>query len=86
MASCVTATDGSELPTLRLHGKNGLELGKGVRIQCVEIIGARDRNRTGTTFRSRDFKSLVSTNFTTRAYRKGGLAGALIPDGVRLCT
>ena len=29
--------------------------------------GARDRNRTGTTVRSRDFKSLVSTSFTTRA-------------------
>ncbi len=33
-------------------------------------IGARSRNRTGTTLRSRDFKSLVSTNFTTRAYDK----------------
>ena len=31
--------------------------------------GARDRNRTGTPFLARDFKSLVSTNFTTRAYR-----------------
>ena len=29
--------------------------------------GARNRNRTGTTFRSRDFKSLVSTYFTIRA-------------------
>lgn len=29
--------------------------------------GARGRNRTGTTVKSRDFKSLVSTNFTTRA-------------------
>ena len=29
--------------------------------------GARDRNRTGTPFLARDFKSLVSTNFTTRA-------------------
>ena len=34
-----------------------------------EIIecGARGRNRTGTPLRARDFKSLVSTNFTTRA-------------------
>ncbi len=77
MASCITARNGSELPTLRLHGKNGFELGKGVRIQCVEIIGARDRNRTGTTFRSRDFKSLVSTNFTTRASRKVVLRNAI---------
>ena len=30
-------------------------------------FGARGRNRTGTTLQSRDFKSLVSTNFTTRA-------------------
>ena len=29
--------------------------------------GARDRNRTGTLFTARDFKSLVSTYFTTRA-------------------
>lgn len=30
-------------------------------------IGAWDRNRTGTPFLARDFKSLVSTNFTTQA-------------------
>jgi hypothetical protein len=37
-----------------------------------EIIecGARGRNRTGTPLRARDFKSLVSTNFTTRAFLK----------------
>jgi hypothetical protein len=29
--------------------------------------GARGRSRTGTRLRARDFKSLVSTNFTTRA-------------------
>lgn len=29
--------------------------------------GARSRNRTGTTHRSRDFKSLASTNFAIRA-------------------
>ena len=40
MVSCITARDGSELPTLCLHGKNGFELRKGVQIQCVEIIGA----------------------------------------------
>ena len=31
------------------------------------FAGARNRNRTGTTVRSRDFKSLVSTYFTIRA-------------------
>lgn len=30
-------------------------------------IGARSRNRTGTAVKPRDFKSLVSTNFTIRA-------------------
>ncbi len=30
-------------------------------------IGARGRNRTGTVFPPRDFKSLASTNFATRA-------------------
>ena len=29
--------------------------------------GARSRNRTGTPFRARDFKSRVSTSFTIRA-------------------
>ena len=29
--------------------------------------GARSRNRTGTTVKSRDFKSLASTNFAIRA-------------------
>ena len=31
------------------------------------FYGARGRNRTGTAVKPRDFKSLVSTNFTTRA-------------------
>ena len=35
------------------------------------VTGARDRNRTGTLLPARDFKSLVSTNFTTRA-KNGG--------------
>ena len=38
-------------------------------------IGARGRSRTGTAARPRDFKSLVSTNFTTRA--EGGLRKSL---------
>ena len=33
----------------------------------LDFIGARGRNRTGTPCEARDFKSLVSTNFTTRA-------------------
>ncbi len=36
-------------------------------VNCGDLNGARDRNRTGTALRPRDFKSLVSTNFTTRA-------------------
>ena len=32
------------------------------------IFGALGRNRTGTPIRARDFKSLVSTYFTTKAY------------------
>ena len=36
-------------------------------LESLTIIGARGRNRTGTPLRARDFKSLVSTNFTTRA-------------------
>src|SRR4051812_37354019 len=34
-----------------------------------KCAGARDRNRTGTPLRTRDFKSWVSTSFTTRAAR-----------------
>ena len=30
--------------------------------------GARGRNRTGTAVKPQDFKSCVSTNFTTRAW------------------
>ena len=34
------------------------------------IYGARSRNRTGTVFPPRDFKSLASTNFAIRARKK----------------
>ncbi len=34
------------------------------------IYGARGRNRTGTPMKAQDFKSCVSTNFTTRAMNK----------------
>ena len=37
------------------------------------INGARSRNRTGTVFPPRDFKSLASTNFAIRAYLMDGL-------------
>ena len=40
-----------------------------------KVDGARDRNRTGTAVRPRDFKSLVSTNFTTRAGVMQGIGG-----------
>ena len=33
----------------------------------MDFYGARGRNRTGTPLPARDFKSLVSTDFTTRA-------------------
>ena len=36
----------------------------------IDLVGARSRNRTGTVFPPRDFKSLASTNVATRA---GGL-------------
>ena len=42
------------------------------------FYGARSRNRTGKTFRPRDFKSLVSTNFTIRAEVKSITCSALI--------
>ena len=38
-------------------------------LQACDLSGARGRNRTGTVFLPRDFKSLASTNFATRAYR-----------------
>ena len=42
---------------------------RGVRIisQAIDLYGAPGRGRTGTTVRSRDFKSLASTNFATGA-------------------
>ena len=42
-------------------------------------FGARDRSRTGTALRPRDFKSLASTNFATRAelrFKKANLLGS----------
>ena len=39
----------------------------GTTANILAIVGARGRTRTGTRLRARDFKSLVSTNFTTRA-------------------
>ena len=45
--------------------KSGL---RGFRVTLLhKVYGARGRTRTGTKFPSRDFKSLVSTNSTTRA-------------------
>jgi hypothetical protein len=38
--------------------------------ETVSVVGARGRTRTGTTFLSRDFKSLASTNFATRATKE----------------
>ncbi|GEM_PF-1857885 len=36
-------------------------------MQPFVIYGASGRSRTGTPVKARDFKSLVSTNFTTEA-------------------
>ena len=46
----------------------GLGLWSNFGVAC-ETIGARGRNRTGTPhlWKAADFKSDVSTNFTTRA-------------------
>ena len=42
-------------------------------MNCHELeFGARSRNRTGTVFPPRDFKSLASTNFAIRAYLRMG--------------
>ena len=38
--------------------------------ESIGISGARGRNRTGTPFLARDFKSLASTNFATRAAKE----------------
>ena len=37
-------------------------------VMAYNSDGAWSRTRTGTALLPRDFKSLVSTNFTTRAY------------------
>ncbi|MEA3181716.1 MAG: hypothetical protein QOI59_5239, partial [Gammaproteobacteria bacterium] len=42
-------------------------------------IGARSRTRTGMALRPRDFKSLASTDFATRAY----FCGAAILSQIR---
>ena len=43
------------------------QFGQNQGTAAVLRCGARDRNRTGTLVKARDFKSLVSTYFTTRA-------------------
>ena len=48
----------------------GPETNKGLhanRLQALDLFGARSRNRTGTSFRTGDFKSHASTNFAIRA-------------------
>ena len=46
-----------------------------------KLVGARGRGRTGTALRRRDFKSRVSTNFTTRAWARSLTS----PPGVCEC-
>ncbi len=47
--------------------KTGKNDAAGKMAQRLERIGARSRTRTGTLLPARDFKSLVSTDFTIRA-------------------
>ena len=61
---------GNEARTRDLNlGKVALYQLSYTRIQNLNN-GARGRTWTATLLRARDFKSLVSTNFTTRAYHK----------------
>ena len=55
------------LQTVALMPHFGLNQGTAAQLLTAAVGGARDRNRTGTLFQARDFKSLVSTYFTTRA-------------------
>ncbi len=56
--------------SLCLEGYEETETTEGFVID--RLPGARSRNRTGMAcLRPRDFKSLVSTNFTIRAYQRG---------------
>ena len=43
---------------------------RGKRSYIIDLFGARGRTRTGKEITPRDFKSLASTNFATRAYSK----------------
>ena len=63
-----------------VNGLSFLLLGVGTRQKnnrLKAVNGARSRNRTGTAgLGPTDFKSVVSTYFTTRAFVKGGGGGA----------
>ena len=48
-----------------------------------KVIGARGRGRTGTALRRRDFKSRVSTNFTTRADKGGIVYPGRLSDSIK---
>ena len=44
---------------------------KFITILSTTYLGARGRTRTGTSFRTTDFKSVASTNSATRALNRG---------------
>ena len=50
---------------------------------CGVAIGAQDRTRTGTSFRTADFKSAASTNSATRAMGRERANYARKPDILR---
>ena len=54
----VTPTERIAEKTKGLHAES---------VQALDLFGARSRNRTGTSFRTGDFKSHASTNFAIRA-------------------
>jgi hypothetical protein len=59
------------LSTYCLHGKCREIVPGVIHIYLIDLYGARDRDRTGTVSPPRDFKSLASTNFATRAFGPG---------------
>ena len=62
--------DGKAVDTLFFDDEEDTEnsLSTGKHVEACFFLGAADRNRTGTLFTARDFKSLVSTYSTTAAW------------------
>ena len=70
---------------LHLDGFDSVPItSKRERHKPLPFTGAADRNRTGTLFTARDFKSLVSTYSTTAAFLKNVDALPIMLYGVPL--